>query len=111
MTYMMSVTKKHFTLDILKLYYAEVHDLHAYLYKIIKDESYKQFHGDAQSDFFLQAPDSVHYRELLSCSFVCLSKETAMDRPQFSAIEQYACMKDVSAYILTIRQEQAYDSL
>jgi hypothetical protein len=97
---MMSATNRYLTLDILNLYYAEVHSLRAYLHKIIKEESYRQAYDDAQSDFFLQAPDSVQYRELLSCSFVCLSKETALECPQFLAIEQYARMKDVSAYNL-----------
>ncbi|OJA16666.1 hypothetical protein AZE42_09263 [Rhizopogon vesiculosus] len=96
-SYTMAATKKYFTLDILIFYYAEVHSLKAYLQKIIKEESYKQAYDsdDAQSDFFLQAPDSVHYRELLNCSFVCLSKEPTTEHPQFSAIEQYARMKDV----------------
>jgi hypothetical protein len=99
----MTATKKHLTLDILNFYYAEVYNLYAYLHKVVKEESYRHAYDD---DFFLQAPDSVHYRELLSCSFVCLSKETATERPQFSAIEQYARMKDVSAKILTVQQNR-----
>ena len=107
----MTATKKHLTLDILNFYYAEVHNLQVYLHKIIKEESYRQAYDDAQSDFFLNTRDSPHYRELLNSSYVCLSKETTTESPQFSAIEQYARMKDVSAQILTIQKEQAYDLL
>lgn len=93
----MAATKRHLTLDILKFYYAEVHNLQAYLQTIVKEESYKHTCGDEQSDFPLQAPDSVKYRELLTCSFVCLSKESTTERGQFSASEPYIDMKDVRA--------------
>lgn len=91
----MAATKRHLTLDILNFYYAEVHNLQAYLQIIVKEESYKHTCGDGQSDFPLQAPDSVQYRELLTCSFVCLSKEFTTERGQFSASEPYIDMKDV----------------
>lgn len=93
----MSVTKRHLTLDVLNFYYAEVHNLQAYLQKIVKEESFKQTCGDGQSDFPLQAPDSVQFRELLTCSFVCLSKESTTERTQFSASEPYIDMKEVCA--------------
>jgi hypothetical protein len=96
----MAATKRHLTLDILKFYYAEVHNLQAYLQTIVKEESYKHTCGDEQSDFPLQAPDSVEYRELLTCSFVCLSKESTTERGQFSASEPYIDMKDVRANML-----------
>jgi hypothetical protein len=93
----MAATKRHLTLDVLNFYYTEVHNLQAYLQTIIKEESYKQTCGDEQSDFPLQAPDSAQYRELLTCSFVCLAKESTTERTQFSASEPYIDMKDVRA--------------
>ena len=103
--------RKNLTLGVLSVYYAEVHNLQAYLYKIIKEESYRKACDDTQSDFLLQAPDSLQYRELLNCSFVCLLKEATTECSQFSAFEHYARMKDVSAYVLDIRQDLACDSL
>jgi hypothetical protein len=92
----MSVTQKHPTLNVLSSYYAEVHNLEAYIRRCIKEESFRK--DSSQPDFLLQAPDSVQYRELLSSSLVCLSKETVstMESPQFQLSDHYDCMKDVS---------------
>ncbi|KAG2041614.1 hypothetical protein BDR03DRAFT_945242 [Suillus americanus] len=74
------------TFDTLSSYYAQVHNLAAYIRQCTKDRR-----GD--DDFLLQAPDSVPYRELLSSSLVCLPKVT--EPPQFQFFEHYDRMKDV----------------
>lgn len=90
----MSVTQKHPTLDVLSSYYAQVHNLEAYIRQCIEEPSRED---NSQPDFLLQAPDSIQYRELLSSSLVCLSKETVttMEPPRFRLSDHYDRMMDV----------------
>src|ERR1700730_4063039 len=107
----MSVTQKHPTFDVLSSYYAEVHNLEAYIRRCLKEELCRKDSG--QPDFLLQAPDSIQYRELLSSSLVCLSKQTAttVDQkfPQFQLSDHYDSMKDVSPVFLNIQEESLSD--
>lgn len=96
---MMPIAQKNLTLNVLRSYYAEVHNLEAYIRHCIKEESFTK--DSTQLDYLVQAPDSVEYQELLSSSLVCLSKETVatMESPQFQLSDHYDHMKDVSTYI------------
>jgi hypothetical protein len=95
----MPITQNNLTLNVLRSYYAEVHSLEGYIRRCIKEESFEK--DSSQLDYLVQAPDSVEYRELLSSSLVCLSKETmaTMESPQFQLSDHYDRMKDVSTHI------------